>query len=54
MVNEYKLTAPNIDFLLDKFEDSSMRPSMPSEEVMFGSGEKGHSRVGQKGPIRVE
>ena len=30
MVNENKLTAPNIDFLLDKFEDSSMRPSMPS------------------------
>ena len=33
MVNEYKLTAPNIDFLLDKFEDSSMRPSMPSKEL---------------------
>ena len=33
MANEYKLTAPNIDFLLDKFEDSSMRPSMPSIEL---------------------
>ena len=31
MVNEYRLTAPRIDFLLDKFEDSSMRPSMPSK-----------------------
>ena len=33
MVNEYRLTAPRIDFLLDKFEDSSMRPSMPSKEL---------------------
>ena len=31
MVNEYRLTAPRMDFLLDKFEDSSMRLSMPSK-----------------------
>ena len=43
-----------IDFTLSESYYPKNVRIIPELEVLFGSGEKGHSRVGQKGPIRVE